>query len=100
LASGDIFADMYSTGTYSVQPAASVQVMITHVFSNDGNGTISPKGSGGTLSGGAKWNNSGGATDNRIGYNMSNTPMKLFITNSDYFQLAGSQPTAYTGIEI
>jgi len=100
LASGDIFADMYSTGTYSVQPAASVQVMITHVFSADGLGTLRPKNAGGTFSSGNQWQNGGGSKDERIGYAFGHSASKIFITNSEYFQLAGSQPTGYTGIEI
>ena len=98
MASGDIFADMYSTGTYSVQPALGVQVCITHIFTNDSNAKFKPQNSGGTMSLNM-WNNGGAGQDDRIGYTMGRTPMKIFITNSEYFQLNGTQ-TGYTGIEM
>ena len=89
---------MVSTGTYSVQPAVSVQVMITAVFCDDTLGKFKPQGSGGVFSQAVMA--SGTGNDDRLAYQTNmNGNVKIFITNTEYFQLTGTK-TGYTGIEL
>tara|TARA_R110000751_G_scaffold173556_1_gene280015 strand:- start:195 stop:512 length:318 start_codon:yes stop_codon:yes gene_type:complete len=105
LASGDVFADMATGGTYDVRPAVGVQCMITHVMADATTAKFYPKGAGGTLTSCYWQTNSAdgafsyGQSSNTIANTMGSSPMKFFITNTEYMRLSGTN-TGYTGIEL
>lgn len=103
MAAGDIFADTEATvapsSLVSIRPAVGVQVCITHFWA----GTTAVHFAGGgtdyTYFGDAGGNT---AFANNMG---SGTPLKLFITNSEYINLLNThagdtQRYGYTGIEL
>jgi hypothetical protein len=98
VASGDVFADMFTGGTYDVQPAVGVQCMITHIMTDTTTAQFYPKGAGGTMSN-CYWMDNVTGNSNTISDTMSSSPMKFFITNTEFMRISGTN-TGYTGIEL
>ncbi len=102
MASGDVFADMYtSSSNFSVQPAAGVQVMITQIFtSNSGSGNFYPQNGSGSFK--AQFDGGGAGASYGLAFFFNGGNNKIFITNSEYFSLrsAGALGFAYTGVEM
>tara|TARA_R110000823_G_scaffold277156_1_gene395711 strand:- start:818 stop:1132 length:315 start_codon:yes stop_codon:yes gene_type:complete len=104
MASGDIFANAsfnVGTGGTDIIPAAGVNVMITSMGGNSGNGRFYPKGDFAAIREGAS-NASSGQGAEFIQWE-GNMNMKHFITNSEYIQFRASTGTMYcfySGIEF
>ena len=103
MSSGDVFSDTEITvvsGAYiTIQPAAGVQVIITHTFANSTDFQFQTNSTGGTNyfgdAGGASqfWNNMG-----------SGVPLKLLLTNAETISAkntgGGNITAGYTGMEL
>ena len=103
MASGDIFSDTeisVAVGAYmTIQPAAGVQVIITHTWSNSTDFQLQTSSTGTT----SYFPDAGGNSQfwNHMG---SGTPLKLLLTNTETISaknVGGAAITAaYTGMEI
>jgi len=108
LASGDVISSMYTpvaSGAYlDVQPAAGVSVLITFLTADflAGNPRFRGKNAAGSSSTNLQAAGNAGKTEDIRIWNKG-LNMKLFINNSEFFQLhanAGAVVFAYAGIEL
>ena len=103
MASGDVFSDteisMAPLALVTIQPAAGVQVIITHTFAN--NTAVHFCGGGTTLS----YFGDAGGNSQFWNHMASGAPMKLLLTNSETISLVNSSGSTtfragYTGMEL
>jgi len=103
MASGDVFSDteisMGALALLTIQPAAGVQIIITHTFANSTN--IHFCGGGTTLS----YLGDAGGNTQFWSHMASGAPMKLLLTNTETISLVNSSTgttfrAGYTGMEL
>tara|TARA_R110000824_G_C15053636_1_gene661732 strand:- start:363 stop:674 length:312 start_codon:yes stop_codon:yes gene_type:complete len=103
MASGDLFADMFTTvttGGVDIQPAVGVSAMITLIACDGASCEIEGKNSGGSV----EWQlpSSTGSTDD-LKSMLALPNCRIFINNNEFlvFKTAsGTRYYSYTGIEI
>jgi len=106
MAAGDIFSNMAQTvtnpATITIQPAASVSVMINYISTDSANTQLWGNHAG--LLSYAMFQNDGNGAGTSVVLNwQNNNNMKLFLTNSDYILVlpsAGAVKFSYSGIEL
>ena len=104
MAAGDVVTSSYNsttTGGYTVQPAVGVNIMITAFWGTAGYINWKPTNSSGSSAMAMAGTN--GRTSETPAADSFGGNLKLFFTNSEYFQLysvSGTQQSGYSGIEI
>jgi len=106
MASGDVFSNMAQTvtspATITIQPAATVSVMINYISTDSVNTELWGNHAG--LLSYAMFQNDGTGTGTKVVQNwQNNTNMRLFLTNGDFMLVvstAGAVKFSYSGIEV
>ena len=103
MSAGDVFASQpVTSGTVSMQPAASVSVMITNIMCSTDNADLQTP-AGYSMKGAAAADSTNSTTFlAKMGWTIT-TGGRIFMTNAVYFNLrsfSGTTGFAYSGIEI
>lgn len=94
---GDVIGSAAS-GSWTYQPAAGVQVMLSGIFADHSSANYN--GSGGISTGNLTTGATGNYNHTGIGYSLAPLLPKMFLSNANYLSFSGSGIKGFTGIQI